>query len=202
MNTPPLARHDITGLILAGGAGRRMGGLCKALQHHAGQALLAHALDRLRPQVQTVMVSTAEGNTLAGFENQGLRWVADSVGGHQGPLVGLLAGLQHCPTPWMASVPCDAPCAPRDWVERLSAALERQAPETGAAVVCTRDQGVVQMEPLFSLLHRRWAPTLAEAITQGERAPHRWLKAMGAVAVLFDDPDAFFNVNTLHDLGS
>lgn len=199
MNTPP-GRQDITGLILAGGAGRRMGGVNKALQQHAGQSLLRHALERLQPQVHTVMVSTAEGHSLAGFEDQGLSWLADDRERHQGPLVGLLAGLRHCPTPWMASVPCDAPRAPKDWVKRLAEVIASQTPETGAAVICTRHHGVLRMEPVFSLLHQRWAPVLAAALAQGERAPHRWLQTIGAVSVLFDDPDAFFNVNTLQDL--
>lgn len=202
---PSPVRGNVTGVILAGGRGRRMGGVDKALLVHQGQPLLAHALYRLTPQVAAVQISTARGEVLKGFEHPALKWVADPLPDHPGPLVGLLAGLQGCVSPWMVSVPCDAPRLPLDLVRRLAQGWAAQARTPGtrsghAAVAGMAVNGSLRMEPAFALLHRSCAPSLEAAILAGERALHRWLHSLDAVTVPFDDHAAFFNVNTPQDL--
>ncbi|HMX17345.1 MAG TPA: molybdenum cofactor guanylyltransferase, partial [Rhodocyclaceae bacterium] len=116
------AAAGVTGLVLAGGLGRRMGGADKGLLDYAGRALVAAAIERLRPQVGTLMVNAnRNGEAYAAF---GFPVLADAVAGFAGPLAGLQAGLAACTTPLLVTVPCDSPDAPRDLVARLGAALE------------------------------------------------------------------------------
>lgn len=190
-------RGQRTGLVLAGGQGRRMGRVDKALVRHAGRPLLAHVLERLSPQVGRLQVVTAHGQVLPGFPDA-VQWLADAPPIHRGPLAGVLAGLQACRTPWLLTVPCDAPALPLDLAERLAEAIS--GPHR-AAVACTRGPGGdTCMEPVFSLLHADLAPSLAAALAGGERAPQRWLRSVDVVPVVFDDATGFFNANTPQDL--
>ena len=117
------ARDDITGLILAGGRGSRMGGVDKGLQIHRGRPLAAHALERLRPQVGRLMVNA--NRNLETYRAMGVPVWPDEVPDYPGPLAGMLAGLAHCETALMATVPCDTPNFPLDLVARLASGLER-----------------------------------------------------------------------------
>jgi molybdopterin-guanine dinucleotide biosynthesis protein A len=111
-------RQDITGLILAGGRGSRMGGVDKGLQNHLGIPLALHALLRLQPQVGEVMINA--NRNLAAYESMGVPVWPDAWADYPGPLAGMLAGLEHCTTPWLVTVPCDAPLFPEDLVTRLA----------------------------------------------------------------------------------
>src|SRR5690349_8508914 len=119
-----IERDAITGLVLAGGRGARMGGLDKGLQSHRGTPLALHALLRLAPQVGEVMVNA--NRNLGAYEAMGAAVWPDSIPDYAGPLAGFLTGLEHCETPYLVTVPCDSPCFPTDLVERLAAALERE----------------------------------------------------------------------------
>ena len=122
--TPPdstIAPKDITGLVLCGGRGTRMGGVDKGLQNHHGIPLALHALLRLQPQVGQVMLNA--NRNLAAYESFGVQVWPDPMADHPGPLAGWLAGLEHCETPYMVTVPCDSPHFPLDLVPRLAQAL-------------------------------------------------------------------------------
>ena len=106
-----------------------------------------------------------------------------------GPLIGVLSGLRRARTDWVAIVPCDAPHLPTDLVTRLMGATLG----TGATAACASVRG--QIQPVFALVRARCADELARSVAQGERAMHRWLKALEAVAVDFDDAHAFTNIN-------
>ena len=110
---------DITGLILAGGRGSRMGGVDKGLQGFRGQPLALHVLRRLQPQVGSVMISA--NRNLAAYEAFGVPVWPDGLADHAGPLAGFLIGLEHCTTPWLLTVPCDSPRFPADLAGRASA---------------------------------------------------------------------------------
>ena len=114
-------RGNITGLVLAGGRGSRMGGVDKGLQNYRGMALALHALLRLQPQVGTVMINA--NRNLGAYEAMGVPVWPDAMPDYPGPLAGLLTGLERCETPYLVSVPCDTPNFPLDLVARLSAAL-------------------------------------------------------------------------------
>ena len=192
-----IERARITGLVLAGGRGSRMGGVDKGLQPFRGRPLAAHAIERLQPQVAAVIVNA--NRHLDAYAQFGWPTVVDAQGDFSGPLAGMLAGLRCCETDYLATVPCDTPQFPFDLVHRLAAAIG--APQACIAMAATRDaSGRVQPQPVFCLLPVALRDDLAEALARGERKIDRWMARHGCVQVVFDDEQAFFNVNTLDDL--
>jgi molybdopterin-guanine dinucleotide biosynthesis protein A len=186
------APDAITGLVLAGGRGQRMGGVDKGLQPWRGRPLVDHALARLAPQVREVMISA--NRNAADYATRAARVLADDSDDFPGPLAGILAGLRAASTPWLAVVPCDSPQLPTDLFARLAQGLG-DAP--GAVV--QRDQ---RMEPVCCLLSTTLADDLARYLAEGGRRVEGWV-ARHAVRVPFDRPQdaaAFANVNTLADL--
>ena len=133
----------ITGLILAGGRGSRMGGVDKGLQTHLGMPLAMHAMLRLAPQVGEVMINA--NRNLSAYESMGAAVWPDALSDYPGPLAGFLAGLEHCATPFLATVPCDSPLS-RPTSSRASASGSRSTtpssrwPRRGktASCVCSR----------------------------------------------------------------
>jgi formate dehydrogenase major subunit len=201
LNAPPIPRGQVTGLVLAGGRGSRMGGVDKGLQPYRGRPLVAHVLERLAPQVGAVVVN-ANRNAEA-YAAFGHPVVADAASEYAGPLAGFLAGLKACASPWLVTAPCDAPHLPADLVTRLAAAaLDRGAPIALAATAEPAGPGGArrQPQPVFALLRRELADDLEAALAAGERKIDRWMARHGAVEVLFDDATAFFNANTAADL--
>ena len=188
--------RDITGLILAGGRGSRMGGVDKGLQNHLGLPLALQALMRLQLQVGEVMINA--NRNLAAYESMGVPVWPDALPDYPGPLAGLLAGLERCETPWLVSVPCDTPNFPLDLVARLAQGATDA--DADVAIAATRENGVVQPQPVFCLVKATLLESLVEFLHRGERKIDRWTGAQRHVQVSFDDADAFFNANTLAEL--
>lgn len=182
------AGEDVTGVVLAGGEGRRMGGLDKGLQSLEGVPLARRALERLKPQVAALLVSANRNRDLyAGF---GAPVVADSLPGFAGPLAGLLAGMEHARTGFVASVPCDTPDFPDDLVARLREAVAAGAPAASALAAG-------RSHPVFCLVPRALAAGLRTYLEGGGRRVQEWLHGVGAVEVDFgEDPVPFANLNT------
>jgi molybdopterin-guanine dinucleotide biosynthesis protein A len=191
-----IAREQITGVVLAGGRGSRMGGVDKGLQIVQGMPLAMHAVLRLRPQVGELMI-TANRN-LGAYEALGVPVWPDRLPGFQGPLAGFLAGLERCRTPYMATVPCDSPRFPEDLVARLAQVLQQDDAEIAMAAV--HEQGRVRAQPVFCLMKVGLMESLARFIDDGERKVDRWTARCRCVQVLFDDAQAFYNANTPADL--
>ncbi|HXY05076.1 MAG TPA: molybdenum cofactor guanylyltransferase MobA [Burkholderiaceae bacterium] len=184
------SRESITGVVLAGGRGARMGGADKGLVQFEGRLLIAHVLARLRPQVGEVIISA--NRNLERYRAFGDRVVEDdqaSFGAFCGPLAGMLAGLRHARLPWVAFVPCDSPAVPLDLVTRLSCATDGE--QRPAVAVCDGRRQVV-----FCLMPTSLEPRLAATLAAGERRPREFLRALDAIEVTFDDPQAFANINT------
>ena len=197
MDTHTLPRDDITGLVLAGGRGSRMGGLDKGLQLHRGRPLALHALQRLAPQVGPLLVNANRHADLYGAF--GAPVVADAQADFAGPLAGMLAGLKACHTPWLVSVPCDSPRFPADLVARLArAAVDAQADV--ALVVTPAADGTLQPQPVFCLLRSTLCSALQAFLDQGQRKIDRFTGQQRQVQVLFADADAFVNANTVDEL--
>jgi molybdopterin-guanine dinucleotide biosynthesis protein A len=186
----------ITGLILAGGRGSRMGGVDKGLQNHLGMPLALSALLRLAPQVGHVLINA--NRNLAAYESMGVPVWPDALADYSGPLAGMLAGLEHCETPWLATVPCDTPNFPPDLVERLAHGLVDADAEI--AMAATREDGVVQVQPVFCLMKTTLLESLVAFLHSGERKIDRWSGRHRCAQVLFEDGNAFFNANTLAEL--
>jgi len=189
---------QITGLILAGGLATRMGHLNKALQPYQGKPLVDHVLAALKPQVGPIAISA--NRDADAFARYGYPVLADATPGHVGPLAGLEAGLRHCRTPYLLTVPCDAPALPHDLAKRLLHALEDK--QAAVAIAFTRrSDGSMQPQPVFSLVKATVLPVLSNFIAGGGRRMDSWFAGLQSVAVEFDDIAAFDNVNALADLG-
>ena len=187
----------ITGLILAGGRGSRMGNVDKGLQPFRGKPMAQHAIERLLPQVGSVMVN-ANRNIESWLELAAPVW-QDETPGFAGPLAGLEAGLRHCVTPWLLAVPCDSPFLPPDLAERLGAAVEEHDADLAFAV--TQEPGMrPQPHPVFCLVKASRLPVLSQYLLEGGRRMDGWYKDLKAVEVPFEDADAFCNINTLEEL--
>ncbi|MBX3643965.1 MAG: molybdenum cofactor guanylyltransferase MobA [Rubrivivax sp.] len=191
-----LTREQITGLVLAGGRGSRMGGVDKGLQLHGGQPLAQHALQRLAPQVGTLMINA--NRHLEAYAAMGVPVYADTLADYPGPLAGLAAGMAHCQTPWLVSVPCDSPNFPHDLVARLADALVQQQAQIAMAA-CFED-GALRTQPVFCLLDCQLLPSLHDFLRSGQRKVDRWTAQHRCVRVDFDDAAAFANANTLAEL--
>jgi molybdopterin-guanine dinucleotide biosynthesis protein A len=191
---------DITGLILAGGRGSRMGGADKGLQKFNGVPLALHALLRLQPQVGETMINA--NRNLAAYESFGVPVWPDALPDYAGPLAGFLAGLEQCETEWLVTVPCDTPLFPQDLVARLSAAAQDQQADIAMASAPEED-GQLRPQPVFCLLRRDLMESLVRFTHGGGRKIDAWTAQHRTVVVPFDRPGderAFFNANTLADL--
>ena len=183
----------ITGVVLAGGRGRRMGGVDKGLQLLDGKPLVHWAVERLAPQVDELLINANQnGARYAAF---GQRVVPDQIPGFAGPLAGLHAALAAASHPLVATVPCDSPFLPDDLVFRLFSALTA----TGAEIAVARTFD--QPHPVFCLCKREVLPHLNAYLASGERKFERWYSTLNVVEVSFDDEsEAFANINTRDEL--
>lgn len=194
---------EITGIILAGGRGSRMGGADKGLQNFNGVPLALHTLLRLAPQVGEVMINA--NRNLAAYESFGVPVWPDAagLGDYSGPLAGFLTGLERCETPYLLTVPCDTPLFSPDLVERLAQALERENADI-AVVAAPEEDGQLRPQPVFCLLRTRLLQSLMLFTTSGGRKIDAWTAQHKTVLVPFnlpgDDARAFFNANTLAKL--
>jgi molybdopterin-guanine dinucleotide biosynthesis protein A len=193
---PTIRIGDITGLVLAGGRGSRMGGLDKGLQPHLGVPLALHALRRLAPQVGVAAINA--NRNLSEYESMGVPVWPDEVSGYAGPLAGVLAGLARCETPYLATVPCDTPNFPLDLVERLANGLVDADGEM--AMAFTREGGVTRGQPVFSLMNSSVRDSAIAYVRSGGANVGAWAGAQRCARVVFEDADAFFNANTPADL--
>ncbi|MBX3642571.1 MAG: molybdenum cofactor guanylyltransferase MobA [Rubrivivax sp.] len=189
-------KHDITGLVLAGGRGSRMGGVDKGLQPHRGMPLAQHALLRLGAQVGELMINA--NRNLGAYESMGVPVWPDASADYPGPLAGLLAGLERCQTPYLVSVPCDTPDFPEDLVAKLAQALV--AHDADIAMAAILEDGRLRTQPVFCLLKSGLVESLVAYLHSGERKIDRWTAQHRCVPVRFDEAAAFFNANTPAEL--
>ncbi len=187
---------DITGLILAGGRGSRMGGVDKGLQTYGGIPMARHALDRLSPQVGSVVINA--NRNLDAYKGMGVPVFTDGLADYAGPLAGFLAGLEHCETRFMVTVPCDSPLFPNDLVMRLAAALDGD--NADIAMVATREDGAPQVQPVFCLMKAQLRESLVQFTQSGQRKIDKWTAQHRCVEVEFSDAQAFANANTREEL--
>lgn len=182
----------ITGLVLAGGMGRRMDSRDKGLVPLRGKPLVAHVIERLAPQVATVLIN-ANRNTER-YAQFGYPVFGDDIGGFAGPLAGLHAAMRRCPHPLLVTAPCDSPFLPLDLVARLAEALHAEDAEIAVAT----SDGFAQ--PVFALYRSALMPSLAAFLEAGGRKIDAWYASHHRVDVAFSDDNAFANINTLDEL--
>lgn len=203
--TASIAIQDITGMVLAGGRGNRMGGVDKGLQPFHGVPLALHALQRLQRQVGHCMLNA--NRSLEHYAQFGVPVHTDVLPDYAGPLAGFLTGLTHCSTDWLLTVPCDSPCFPQDLAARMTAVAAQQ----GAQIVLAAGPEVgrdgtlqVRPQPVFALLHHSLLPSLQTFVHEGGRKIDAWTgqhrQALCRFDLPGDDPQAFANANTLDEL--
>jgi len=181
----------VSGIVLAGGQGRRMGGVDKGLQPLRGKPMVTWAIARLRPQVDEILINANQNLEI--YRAFGYRVVPDEIGGFAGPLAGLHAGLKAATHALVVTVPCDSPFLPADLVSRLNSCLKGN----DLAVARTGDQP----HPVFALMKREVRESLEAFLASGGRKIDAWYAALKVVEVGFDDEaDAFRNINTLEEL--
>lgn len=191
---------DTLGVIIAGGAGSRVGGADKGLLPLCGRPLVEHVIDRLRPQCDRLLIAANQRN-LAEYAAYAPT-IRDAGDGHAGPLAGLVAAFGFLTTNrqalpgWLSSVPVDCPDPPRELVERLRAALQRDA-----TACCAFVRRAGKPQPLFAMYRIDDDPVewlvSAQAAQREHGSTWRWQAALEAIAVDFDEADAaFHNLNT------
>jgi molybdopterin-guanine dinucleotide biosynthesis protein A len=192
---------QITGVILAGGRGSRMGGVDKGLQNFNGMPLALATMIRLQPQVGAVMINA--NRNLGAYESFGIPVWPDVLPDFAGPLAGFLTALERCDTQWIATVPCDTPLFPLDLVERLARAAHEQGAEIAMASGPEED-GQMRTQPVFCLLNVDLLESLVAFTHEGGRKIDKWTALHKTAVVPFDQPGdsprAFFNANTLEEL--
>ena len=196
-----IPREQITGLILAGGRGSRMGHVDKGLQPFRAKPMVAHVIERLAPQVASVAINANQN--LEQYEAFGVPVWPDDLQGFEGPMAGLETGLRRRTTDYLVTAPCDSPFLPDDLVQRLSAALEENDADLALAETEEPDDSGtlrVQPHPVFALVKKSALPHLASFLATGGRRMDGWYGAIKVVRVRFDDASAFRNINTLHEL--
>lgn len=197
--------REITGLVLAGGRGSRMGGADKGLQKFNGTPLALHALMRLQMQegqhIGELMINA--NRNLGAYEAFGVPVWPDTLSDYAGPLAGFLTGLERAETPFLLTVPCDTPRFPLDLAQRLAEAFDD--PDTEIAMASAPENGSApRAQPVFSLMRVELLESLVAFTQAGGRKIDRWTDQHRTVLVPFDrpgdDPQAFFNTNTLDEL--
>jgi len=184
----------ITGLILAGGLARRMGGGDKGLRRLHDKPLVTHAIERLAPQVDTLLISANQN--YAAYAAFGYPVIADVIPGFVGPLAGLHAGLSQCATPLLVTAPCDSPFLPLDLVARLHAALATTSAQLAVA------QSAGRAQPVFALYRRELLKHLSDFLAEDGRKINAWHATLEIVEVSFPDAAAFANINTPEELAT
>lgn len=199
-----IEQNQITGIVLAGGKGSRMGGTDKGLQNFNSTPLALHALLRLQMQdgglVGDQMINA--NRNLAAYEAFGVPVWPDSISDFPGPLGGFLTGLERCETPYLLTVPCDVPRFPLDLARRLAAAFDD--PATEIAMASAPEDGQLRTQPVFCLMRIDLMESLTAFTQGGGRKIDAWTAQHRTVEVPFnlpgDDGDAFRNANTLAEL--
>ncbi len=181
---------DITGVILAGGAGRRMEGQDKGLVTFNHQPLFMHVAMRFAPQVSTLLISANRNHEI--YQQYGYPSISDSLEGFQGPLAGILSGLSASDSHWVAFTSCDAPFIPLNFVEQLW----QKKQDAHACWIRT----VERDHPVFCLLHRQLIPELQDYLSSGERRVLGFLRQHGHPVISDASESAFINMNTSKEL--
>ena len=182
-------------MILAGGQGRRMGGVNKGLKLLRGKPMIAWVIERFAPQVDELLLNANQD--LDRYAQLGYRVIPDAMEGFAGPLAGLQSALSEARHELVATVPCDSPCLPLDLIARLRGALQDQGADLAVA------KTGAQPHPVFCLCRKAVSSSLNDFLTGGGRKIDAWYARLKVAEVAFDDnPSAFSNINTEADLAA
>lgn len=191
--------NQIEGLILCGGKAERMGGVDKGLIKLQDQTLAAWVANNLKQQVAKISINA--NRHLDAYATLGFQVLPDAIEGFVGPLAGFHAGLKNCALPYLLVVPCDSPLLPSHLAEELMDALTSEKLDLVYAATPSGDpERPLQTHPVFCLMKKDVLPTLETFLASGDRKIDRWFKNLKSRAVMFDDEQAFANINTPEEL--
>ena len=188
---------QITGLILAGGRAQRMGGIDKGLIPFHGKPLIELAIARLQSQVNSIIINA--NRNITKYAAYGYPVIMDETPDFSGPLAGFSAGLQVCKTPYLLTSPCDSPLLPIDLASQLASEMESGDYQLVYASSKEPD-GKVWAQPVFCLMRSNLQESLEAFLQKGDLKIDRWFKELRSSTVVFDDAQAFANVNTPEEL--
>lgn len=186
----------ITGLILAGGRAQRMGGIDKGLIPFHNKPLIESAIERLRPQVDSILINA--NRNITKYAHYGFPVLVDETPDFSGPLAGFSVGLKHCQTPYLLTSPCDSPLLPTDLAEKMMAELESK--NLDLVFASTIENGKTWAQPVFCLMHSNLRDSLRSFLEKGDLKIDNWFKELQSGTVIFNDALAFANVNTPAEL--
>jgi molybdenum cofactor guanylyltransferase len=186
---------QISGVVLAGGRGSRMGGLDKGWVEFMGKPMVNHVIARIQPQVSELFINA--NRELERYNDLGLSVIQDEIPDFAGPLAGLHKAMKVANTPYVLAVPCDTPLLPTNLVERMMNTMIAQDAEIVVAKTGT------QSHPVFCLCRKSLLPSLEAFLQAGGRKVEEWQKQHELAVVFFDEnPKAFANVNTQDELAA
>jgi len=188
---------QITGLILAGGRAQRMGGIDKGLIPFHGKPLIESTISRLKPQVSTILINA--NRSITKYSHYGYPVLMDQTPDFSGPLAGFSIGLKHCKTPYLLTSPCDSPLLPIDLAEKMAVELEDNNLELVFASSKEAD-GKIWSQPVFCLMKNSLQDSLDTFLSKGDLKIDRWFKELRSGTVVFENAQAFANVNTPEEL--
>jgi molybdopterin-guanine dinucleotide biosynthesis protein A len=194
-----ITSEHITGLILAGGRAQRMGGIDKGLIPFHGKPLIESAISRLKPQVSTILINA--NRSITKYSHYGYPVLMDETPDFSGPLAGFSVGLKHCKTPYLLTSPCDSPLLPVDLATKMAAQLEDKDLELVFAS-SKEDDGKIWSQPVFCLMKSNLQDSLDAFLSKGDLKIDRWFKELRSGTVVFENSQAFANVNTLEELAA
>jgi len=190
-----MATGNITGIILAGGRARRMGGQDKGLIQLARKPMIEYVINAIDPQVDAIIINANRNQ--ADYEKYGFPVVADQIEGYCGPLAGMASGLQAAKTPFVVTVPCDSPLIPDDLVQKLYSTLQDEDAEICTALSNGR------LQPVFTLMKSELLPSMLDFLNNGERKIDKWFeKHRLAIADFSEQPETFININSAEELAA
>lgn len=194
-----ITTNQITGLILAGGRAQRMGGIDKGLIPFHGKPLIESTITRLKPQVSTILINA--NRSITKYSHYGYPVLMDETPDFSGPLAGFSVGLRHCKSPYLLTSPCDSPLLPTDLAEKMAAELEGKNLELVFAS-SKEDDGKIWSQPVFCLMRRDLKDSLDTFLSKGDLKIDRWFKELRSGTVVFENAQAFANVNTPEELAA
>jgi molybdopterin-guanine dinucleotide biosynthesis protein A len=192
-----IAAEHITGLILAGGRAQRMGGIDKGLIPFLGRPLIASAIARLHGQVSSILINA--NRNITKYATYGYPVIIDETPDFSGPLAGFSAGLKVCKTPYLLTAPCDSPLLPVNLGALLAAEMERDDFQLVFASSKETD-GTVWAQPVFCLMRVDLIDSLNLFLESGNLKIDRWFKELHSSTVIFENANAFANINTPEEL--
>lgn len=184
---------DITGVILAGGQARRMGGEDKGLIVLGNKPMVEYIIDIFQPQVANLLINANRNQSV--YAEYGTQVISDDLSGYCGPLAGMASAMTKIETNYLVTTPCDSPFIPLDLVKRLAIPFINKENEISVAHDGER------IQPVFCMLKSSVQHSLNSYLQSGERKIDRWFEQHKTTLVDFSDtPETFENINTQEDI--